>query len=52
MVYMPGVMLQHEHVVAQATGEIQPEDEMLWFPLDLTPSVRKVSCLAGLSHKE
>ncbi len=52
MVYMPRVMLRHEHAIAQAMGEIQPEDKMLWFPSDLTPSVCKVLCLASLSHKE
>ncbi|PBK59521.1 hypothetical protein ARMSODRAFT_991128 [Armillaria solidipes] len=52
MVYMPGVALRHERAVAQATEEIQPEDERLWFPSDLSSSVRKVSCLAGLPKKE
>ncbi|KAK0231988.1 hypothetical protein EDD85DRAFT_955824 [Armillaria nabsnona] len=52
MVYMPGVALRHERAVAQATEEIQPKDKRLWFPSDLSSSVRKVSCIAGLSRKE
>lgn len=52
LVYMPGVALRHERAISQATEEIQPEDERLWFPSDLNPAVCKVLCHGGLAAKE
>ncbi|SJL12099.1 uncharacterized protein ARMOST_15520 [Armillaria ostoyae] len=51
-VYMPGTMLRYEQMVMESTVEIELEDDKLWFPSDLMPTLRSASCHQGLEQKE